>query len=464
AGGMYGESGSAICVDAAGFIYITGSIGGTSDFGGILLSGAGAFVAKYSPGGSVIWAEKIDSSQGGSYGQIIISSDSAKIYVGGDYYSQTNFGCNILPLVPSPKFLACYDATGACQWVESFSATILSSVTIDKSNNLYFTGGFTDSAVFGNNVLNSSGGYDVYIAKCNSDGSWIWAISAGSTSTDVAEAIDVDKFGHVYITGYFELNIAFGCTSLTSTGVRDIFISCYDTSGTCKWVRQAGGGSGNQYSCGLKSDLHGNCIITGSILDTTYFGSFTLIPSAENMYAVNYDSTGTCMWAVESTGIGADRGSDLGIDSSGNVYVAGSLWMPGVHYFGAFPLSASFYNFNNKYDMFLTKINNLNTGIPNLQSSLFNLQLFPNPTTGTIQLTLPVRQAGISTNHNAPLECEIINMMGEKVFKSQILNPKSQINLDVSFLAKGIYLVRVGDGKSWENKKMMVVQRTPYGE
>jgi hypothetical protein len=53
--------------------------------------------------------------------------------------------------------------------------------------------------------------------------------------------------------------------------------------------------------------------------------------------------------------------------------------------------------------------------------------------------------------------CEIWNVMGEKVFKSQILNPKSQINIDVSFLAKGIYVVRVSDGEQqWENKKLVV--------
>jgi hypothetical protein len=87
--------------------------------------------------------------------------------------------------------------------------------------------------------------------------------------------------------------------------------------------------------------------------------------------------------------------------------------------------------------------------VSDLQPPIFNLQLFPNPATGITQLT-------INTKHNAPLECEIINIMGEPVIKSQILNPKSQIDLDVSFLAKGIYLVRVGDGKRWGNKKLVV--------
>jgi N-acetylneuraminic acid mutarotase len=77
-----------------------------------------------------------------------------------------------------------------------------------------------------------------------------------------------------------------------------------------------------------------------------------------------------------------------------------------------------------------------------------SFSIYPNPTYGTIQLT-------INTKHNAPLECEIINIMGKQVYKFQIQNSNLLTSLDVSFLAKGIYLVRVGDGVRWENKKLV---------
>jgi hypothetical protein len=51
--------------------------------------------------------------------------------------------------------------------------------------------------------------------------------------------------------------------------------------------------------------------------------------------------------------------------------------------------------------------------------------------------------------------------MGEKVYEAPLpASPRrgegSYATLDVSFLAKGIYLVRVGDGTVWENKKLVV--------
>jgi hypothetical protein len=81
-----------------------------------------------------------------------------------------------------------------------------------------------------------------------------------------------------------------------------------------------------------------------------------------------------------------------------------------------------------------------------------NLQLFPNPTTASIHLA-------INTKQNTPLRCEIINVLGEKVFQTEIKNTdpdmhRDDVSLNVSFLAKGIYLVKVGDGKSFENKKL----------
>jgi hypothetical protein len=91
----------------------------------------------------------------------------------------------------------------------------------------------------------------------------------------------------------------------------------------------------------------------------------------------------------------------------------------------------------------------LPVGMQENNNSEISFSIFPNPTTGTIQLTF-------NTKHNGVVRCEIINTLGKTVYESEIKNPQSAINFDVSFLAKGIYLVRVGDGAVWENKKLVV--------
>jgi PKD domain-containing protein len=106
------------------------------------------------------------------------------------------------------------------------------------------------------------------------------------------------------------------------------------------------------------------------------------------------------------------------------------------------------------------------TGTNNLNEKNNSFNIFPNPSSGTFQLT-------INTKHNVPMECEIINVMGEKVYQAplpahsanwpkcplDICPPRGEEGyavLDVSFLAKGIYLVRVSDGKNFESKKLVI--------
>src|SRR6185436_10099721 len=97
------------------------------------------------------------------------------------------------------------------------------------------------------------------------------------------------------------------------------------------------------------------------------------------------------------------------------------------------------------------------TGTEENNLSFNTLNIFPNPSAsgGTIRLTF-------NTKHNAPAECEIVNVMGERVLTALLrvpLTPKGEpahMEIDVSGLAKGVYVVRVGDGVRRENKKLVI--------
>ncbi|MBK8874558.1 MAG: hypothetical protein IPN13_11790 [Bacteroidetes bacterium] len=55
---------------------------------------------------------------------------------------------------------------------------------MDENDNTYITGAFLNSVMFGSTVLNSNGSQDIYLAKCNANGSWEWALNAGSSDID----------------------------------------------------------------------------------------------------------------------------------------------------------------------------------------------------------------------------------------------------------------------------------------
>jgi hypothetical protein len=102
----------------------------------------------------------------------------------------------------------------------------------DPAGNLYLTGYFTGTANFnpgpGTFILPSAGGYDVFVCKLDSAGSFIWAKRFGGSSDDVGITCALDAANDLYVVGDFSGTADFdpeaGSYNLTSFGGRDIFI------------------------------------------------------------------------------------------------------------------------------------------------------------------------------------------------------------------------------------------------
>lgn len=82
----------------------------------------------------------------------------------------------------------------------------------------------------------------------------------------------------------------------------------------------------------------------------------------------------------------------------------------------------------------------------NGDEELFNIEVFPNPTTGIINVEL------ISPSFNYSLE--ITNVLGEKIWSSEAMDRK--INIDLSNEAAGIYFLIYRDEKRVETKRVIV--------
>ena len=80
---------------------------------------------------------------------------------------------------------------------------------------------------------------DVYIAKLNHDGEFIWAYGLGGLGNDAGTESVIDPFGNIFITGYFEGLGAFAPQgpspdTLLSSGSTDPFLvkwrQCLETT------------------------------------------------------------------------------------------------------------------------------------------------------------------------------------------------------------------------------------------
>ncbi|MDD4308871.1 MAG: SBBP repeat-containing protein [Candidatus Cloacimonetes bacterium] len=202
-----------------------------------------------------------------------------------------------------------------------------SGIATDSSGNSYVTGWFNSTVTLGNTTYTSNGGEDIFIAKLDASGSYLWAKTTGGYSTDYGMCIANDSFGNSYVTGSFEGTATFGTITLTSIGYRDIFIAKIDTHGNWLWVQQAGGIS-NSYSGGEGIDLDssGNCYVTGYFENTATFGSTVLTSSGYgDVFITKLDTNGNYLWAKKAGGINDEICYCIAVDSSGNSYVMGDF-------------------------------------------------------------------------------------------------------------------------------------------
>lgn len=210
-------------------------------------------------------------------------------------------------------------------------------VVVDDNGNVIVTGSFRDTVDFdpgaGVSTLISNGSNrDIFIAKYDGNGNFLWAHGMGATGEDEGRTVTVDAAGNVYVVGKFKQTVDFdpgaGTFNLTAASTfGDFFVLKLDAGGNFTWAKAVGGLSGN-VTWGVTVDFSGNVIFTGAFGSSGDFDpgpGVTTLTSAGNfdILVVKLNSTGNFMWAYQAGGPEADIGYLTDVDSLGNIYLTG---------------------------------------------------------------------------------------------------------------------------------------------
>ena len=209
------------------------------------------------------------------------------------------------------------------------------SIIVDDLGNIYSTGSFQSIVDFdpgiGVNNLMATGFDDMYIQKLDSNGKLVWIRQIGGDREAVGNAIVLDDFGNIYITGYFTRTVDFdpgiGINNLTSNDFPDMFVLKLDVDGYFLWVKQIGGSFYDEGSS-IALDNQGNVYTTGYFNDTVDFdpgvGVNTLVSNGYfDIYIQKLDSAGNFLWVKRMGGNGLDEAKSIAIDNLGNIYTTG---------------------------------------------------------------------------------------------------------------------------------------------
>ena len=411
AGGTGMDVGTAISIDDAGNSYVTGLFTDTATFGSYSLTSNGSydiFVANMDDSGNWLWA----TQAGGTYydrGLEITIDDAGNSYVTGYFEGTATFGSDSLTSSGySDIFVAKMDDRGNWLWATQAGGNDDDNgngIAVDYAGNSYVTGYFEGTATFGSFSITSNGPRDIFVAKMDDSGNWLWAIQAGGSNRDEGNAIAIDDAGNIYVTGYFRSTATFGSYSLTSNGFRDIFITKIDAHGNWQWASQAGG-SGLDEGIAISIDDAGKSYVTGRFRNTATFGSYTITGSGpRNIFVAKMDYSGNWLWTTQAGGTGWDEGTGISIDDAGNSYVTG--WFTDTATFGSYTLT----NTNSGYeDIFVAKLNSTLSAENEISPTINILSNYPNPfnPSTTISFSLTAEDA-----ENA--ELIIYNLKGQKV-------------------------------------------------
>lgn len=317
--------------DSQGSQYVTGSFSGTSVFGATTLTSQGlddVFVLKLDMAGNILWAVQA----GGADYDIAFSvktDSAANVYIAGTFINTAVFGSTTLTSVASKDvFVAKLDTDGNFLWAVQGGGAgeeACFGLALDSEANIYVTGRFWDTAVFGNAMLTSNGHHDIYIAKLDSDGTYQWVVSAGGIYWDEGRGISVDADDNIFLAGNFSYTATFGALSLTAMDGFDVFAARLDPDGNFIWVWRAGGDDVDKAG-GVVASPDGNVYFTGHFAGTAGFGTMSFASwGSTDIFLVKLDSDGGFIWAVRAGGAVYDEAYSIAADNDGNVYLAGDF-------------------------------------------------------------------------------------------------------------------------------------------
>jgi len=257
-------------VDSSGNMYVVGWFNGTTDFDpsagvhNITPSvGPGAYLAKYSSAGALIWVRTLSGSANVTFNSVSLDA-SGNPYVVGNFQGTINFdgtGGTTDNKTASAGggngFVSRYNSDGSYGWTRAFLDAVAdstSTVIVDTTNNyVYIAGEYASSMNFngagGTDNHTAVGSTDFFMTKYSTAGAYVSTLTTGSTNAEHVSnhALALDSSNNVYLVGTFAGNMDFDATagtdSKTLQGSKDSFLTSYTSGGAYRWTSTFGGTS-----------------------------------------------------------------------------------------------------------------------------------------------------------------------------------------------------------------------------
>jgi len=390
-GGTSSAYGYGISVDDLGNVYVAGTFYNSVDFDpgvGVdnhnSVSGADVFVTRLNADGSYGWTHTFDGDFSSSASNVIALDNAGNVVVTGSYAGTVDFdltgtGDTHTSNGGNDIFLTKLGADGSYGWTRTIGgsgADDATAVAVDASNNIYVTGGFSNTVDFdagaGVDQQSSSGGNDIFVMQYLPDGSYGWANTIAGVNSNHARSIAADANNAIYITGLFKGTVDFdsgaGVDNHADAGNYNMFVSKLGTDGSYRWTRTLGSSTfslGRSVVVGQQGDLFVGGMFTGTVDFDPGVGddSYSSHGSNYDAYMTHFKADGSYGWtkAVGSNNY-RDEVTGIAVDPMGSVIQVGVYFDTGIYIYGWVDFDPGpnddSYRSKGRTDAFVTKWNN----------------------------------------------------------------------------------------------------------
>lgn len=231
---------------------------------------------------------------------------------------------------------------------------------------IYVGGRFRDTVDFDPGILEhklvATAEDDLFVAKYDTNGQFIWAESLGGPNDEELMDLAVDPLGRIWFCGLFSGPMDFdpgpGSAIHTSTGTQDAFVCAFDPAGMFVFAGTFGSSPG-EFANGIDIDPWGNVYVTGQFWGTVDFDPGAGVASRSSsgfnsdLYMFSWDNNGVFRWVQK---VGSSGGNEIaysldfedGVATAGGGFQGTADFDPGT---GTFSIGSA-----GNYDLFIWQL------------------------------------------------------------------------------------------------------------
>lgn len=344
----------ALVADAQGNTYLAGYVEGTVSFGTTTFSSvngnAALFVAKRNAAGQFVWAV---SAPKADCTALALDGTGGVLVAGGFTDSTLVLGPTILLLSsaqgsfrgrPNIFVAKMSAASGTWQWAaqaggnRTVGIDLCTGLAVDGQGNAVITGNLDSPQMrFGNRLVvdNLASSFtDIFVAKLDPAGNWLWAVGGGGRYDEIATAVAVAPAGDVYVLAHLYRGFWVDTVQVLRGG--GLLVAKLDAFGQWEWFVGAGQTTSAGYVPGTSGLIPPWCKAIAADDRAVYLGGhvpvspFTVLPltltglTGKAVVARLDAASGACRWLLNAAGSGGSEVSGLTFSrASGRLFGSG---------------------------------------------------------------------------------------------------------------------------------------------